>query len=241
MTSLNSNWVTEGLFDLEYKKYLLLAYLQSINKQFDEKKIYPFLIDLMAQYNNLISLKEKKKIADDNLPKNISKLDLEQFKIEYEQIMHDNEHLDVIINIVNYAIPRIAGHIDIAKEIYNHVDNEIFIETVGLIPIYTDAGYLLFRTNNYNSTEVFFYELSIIESQYEKYRGLKTWFVDSYPNKIFNYNEAIKSDLIRKNKKLPNPATYVINCNLICPFAETIFPVAKKRFVKFLEETRLTA
>ncbi|MFI5170812.1 MAG: hypothetical protein ACHQFW_00390 [Chitinophagales bacterium] len=241
MTSLNSNWVTEGLLDLEYKKYLLLAYLQSINKQFDEKKIYPFLPDLIAQYNNLIAIKQNKKIADEILPKKISKLDLEQFKIEYEHIMHDNEHLDVILKIVNYAIPRIEAHIDIAKEIYFYADNELEIEPVGIVPIYTNEGYLIFRTNNYSSTHVFFYELSIIENHFEKHRGIKTMFVDSYPNKLYNYNEAIKSDLIKKNTNIPNPATYAINYNIIYPFQETIFPLAKKKFVRYLDNSNRTS
>ncbi len=35
METLNKNWLTEGWMDLEYKKYLLLAYLQETAASFD--------------------------------------------------------------------------------------------------------------------------------------------------------------------------------------------------------------
>lgn len=31
MKTLNHNWLTEGLIDFEYKKYILLSYLQEVN------------------------------------------------------------------------------------------------------------------------------------------------------------------------------------------------------------------
>ena len=39
MKQLNPNWLTEGWVDFEYKKYLLLAYLQKVSIDFDERKL----------------------------------------------------------------------------------------------------------------------------------------------------------------------------------------------------------
>jgi hypothetical protein len=40
MKSLGANWFIEGHIDFEYKKYILLSYLQDINSHFDNKPAY---------------------------------------------------------------------------------------------------------------------------------------------------------------------------------------------------------
>ncbi len=76
MKQLNLNWITEGLMDFEYKKYLLLAYLQEVSRDFDEKKLYPVLSDLVMHYNNLITIKRNKTYVSNQFPKQISKIDI---------------------------------------------------------------------------------------------------------------------------------------------------------------------
>ncbi|MBC8048498.1 MAG: hypothetical protein H7Y00_16990 [Fimbriimonadaceae bacterium] len=235
MQTLNANWVTEGRIDFEYKKYVLLAYLQSAYKEFNEQKIYPFLSELVFHYRNLIALKENTEQVEKQFPKQLDKLDFEKFKLHYEKMIHDDAYMDEINSIVEYAIPRISGHIDIAKDIYEEVENNITISSVGIVPIHNEIGYLLLKAEPQKETAVFHYELTIFENMFEKYRGLKTVFLETYPDKIYNYEEAIKLDLIKKHKHLPNPATYLLHCKKYYPFSETIFPVAKRRFVQFLQ------
>ena len=61
MATLSKNWITEKLIDFEYKKYLLLAYLQQVSGQFDETRLYPSLSELIEHYKNVVSLRENKK------------------------------------------------------------------------------------------------------------------------------------------------------------------------------------
>jgi hypothetical protein len=51
MKKLEEDWLTKGLIDFEYKKYILLDYLQHIKEQFKERRLYPFLSDLVFHYN----------------------------------------------------------------------------------------------------------------------------------------------------------------------------------------------
>lgn len=234
MKELNSNWVTEGIIDFEYKKYILLAYLRSAEASFDARKIYPFLGDLITHYRNLVALKERKDQAEQQFPKQLSHLDFENFRLEYERMMEDDACMEEIRSIVEYAIPRIYTHIGIGREIYDAMEDNMDITSVGIMPVRHDAGYLLFRTANYTSTKVYAYELTIFEHFFEKFRGLRTNFVDSYPKKIYNYDEAIKLDLIRRNRSMPNPATFAITAKKPFPFEETFFPVARRSFVRFL-------
>ena len=69
MKHLSPNWITEGWIDFEYKKYLLLDYLQDVNRQFDRKKLYPTLSEIISHFQNLLELKEKKSIVSQSFPK----------------------------------------------------------------------------------------------------------------------------------------------------------------------------
>ena len=61
MERLNENWITENHIDFEYKKYLLLAYLQHVSERFTETKLYPAFGELVQHYRNLVSLRDQKK------------------------------------------------------------------------------------------------------------------------------------------------------------------------------------
>ena len=58
MERLKHDWLTEGLMDFEYKKYILLAYLKDIREKFNKSQLYPFLSELIFHYNNLQKIKK---------------------------------------------------------------------------------------------------------------------------------------------------------------------------------------
>ena len=47
MEKLSQDWLTQGLIDFEYKKYVLLAYLKTAKESFGRVELYPFLTDLV--------------------------------------------------------------------------------------------------------------------------------------------------------------------------------------------------
>ena len=61
METLSKNWITENHIDFEYKKYVLLAYLQNVSDNFSDHRLYPFLSDLVEHYRSLKILKDNKK------------------------------------------------------------------------------------------------------------------------------------------------------------------------------------
>lgn len=46
MFSLSQNWITENHIDFEYKKYMVLAYLQDVKQHLTEAKLFPAISDL---------------------------------------------------------------------------------------------------------------------------------------------------------------------------------------------------
>ncbi len=82
MSKLTQNWLTDGLIDFEYKKYILLAYLQQVGKSFSKQELYPTFSDLIFHYNNLRKVKEGKELLYQNFPKEISQSDFPEVEVE---------------------------------------------------------------------------------------------------------------------------------------------------------------
>src|ERR1700750_2990781 len=103
MKWLSETWFADGYIDFELKKYTLLAYLQEINKCFSEHKLYPQLADIIFHYNNLSAFRENKKFLQEQFPKKLSGIQLEKLQVLYEQLIEDDELMQELEEIINYA------------------------------------------------------------------------------------------------------------------------------------------
>ena len=115
MESLNRNWLTEHHIDFEYKKYILLAYLQHVSDHFTENRLYPFLSDLVEHYRNLKFLKESKQQLFDRFPERILGSDAEHFRLVYQKIIEDDSLMKEIEQIVDEAHHMGAGGMDVLQ------------------------------------------------------------------------------------------------------------------------------
>jgi hypothetical protein len=234
MEMLNKNWLTDGLIDFEYKKYLLLSYLQNAGQSFDEKKLYPKLSELVEHYHNLqLFQKEKLSVAKD-FPKEISRLDFEKFKVEYKELFQDDELIQEIDSIVAFALPEIESRLGLGKELYEEVEDKLEVFPVGILPLRTDEGYFFLSDFLKKMVNVYEYHITIFENMQEKFRGINTRFLFDYNISITNSYEQVKYKLIEGNGKLPNPATYAVEFKVSYPLPETMLPVAKRSLVRFI-------
>jgi len=87
MKQLSETWFAEGYIDFELKKYTLLAYLQEVNKYFNQNKLYPQLGDVVFHYNNLLAFRENKKFLQEHFPKKMTGVQMEKLQVLYEQMM----------------------------------------------------------------------------------------------------------------------------------------------------------
>ncbi len=234
MKKLSETWFAEGYIDFELKKYTLLAYLQEINTGFRENKLYPQLADIIFHYNNMLSFRDNKKLLQDQFPKRLTGIQLEKLTLLYEQVIEDDELMKELGDIINYATVKMQKTISDGAEIYEFVEEKIIIMPVGIVPLDNTEGYFFLINGNQKDTLVYQYRLTIFEKHDEKYRGIKTDFIDSWYRSITSTYEHIKLDLIRKKSGLPNPAVYAIETSLRFPVEETLLPVAKRYLVKFI-------
>jgi hypothetical protein len=237
MNQLNPDWITEGMIDFEYKKYILLAYLQRVGRSFDEKKLYPFLSDLLLHYNNLITLRQNKTFVSNLFPRELSKVDLEKFTLEYEKMIADESYMEEVEAILNFAIPKMNSSLEEGKEIYQDVEEHLHIFPVGIVPLNPESGYMMLTTSGTKEMNVYSYQLTIFEGANEKFRGIKTNFIGEYLKSFSNTFEEIKFQLIRQFRNEGNYAAYGIEAAYDFPFHETLLPVAKRSLVRYIFQT----
>lgn len=234
MKQLSETWFAEGRIDFELKKYTLLAYLQEVNMYFNESKLYPQLADIIFHYNNIIAFRENKKYLQEHFPKKLNGIQLEKLQLLYEQMIEDDELMQELEDIIHYSVARIKKTIQNGTEIYEFVEENLNISPVGIIPLDTKEGYFFLSYGNEKNTKVFQYRLSIFEKHDEKYRSIKTTYIDDRNRSISSTYEHIKSELIKHRKDLPNPAVYSIETGYGFPVNETLLPIAKRCLVKFI-------
>jgi hypothetical protein len=235
MKSLSETWFAEGYIDFELKKYTLLAYLQQVNQYFNENKLYPQLADVIFHYNNLVAFRENKKFLQEHFPKKLTGMQLEKLQFLYEQMVEDNELMKELEEIINYSTTTIKRTINSGTEIYEFIEHKLVIIPIGLVPLDTNEGYF-FLSSGKKNTRVYQYRLSFFEKHDEKYRSIKTAYIDNQRRSMSNTYENIKADLIRHRNELPNPAVYAVETDLSFPFNETLLPIAKRSLVKYISQ-----
>jgi hypothetical protein len=234
LKSLGLNWFIEGTLDFEYKKYILLDYLQEINRHFDKSRLYPNLADLIFHYNNLVEFKQNKTLLEQAFPQRLTKADIEALKLTYHKIVADDNSMQVIEQIITYAMIKMDPALQTGKEIYDFVESCLNIDPIGLVPLMPYHGYFSLRNGNNHTNWVYEYQLTIFENQNDKYRGINIQFVDTYEQSFTNTPEAIKLNLINSRKHLPNPAVYYVQSDVSFPLEQTLLPVAKRSLVKYI-------
>lgn len=238
MTELPKDWLTRDLIDFEYKKYVVLAYLKEVKESFNQYILYPFLSDLVFHYRNLNSIRENKKLIYENFPKEITKADFEKLELTYKKIADDDEIMKEMEEIVEYSINKFKLMLNEGKDIYEYVEDNMEISPIGVSPLYAKEGYLLINQKEVRNTEVFRYAITVFENANETYQGVHTEYLETMTKSIAYTYERIKLDLIKKYKGLPNPATYLVVAKVRLPFEETLFPIAKRLLVKYINSAQ---
>jgi hypothetical protein len=236
MNSLGVNWFIEGSIDFEYKKYVLLAYLQEINRHFDKSRLYPNLSDLVFHYNNLLCFKLNKTTLQNSFPQRLTKADIAAVKLTYQKMIEDDSTMQEIEQIIGYALQQMNPAIQTGKEIYDFVESRLNIDPVGIMPLLPYDGYFSLRNGRETTNHLYEYHFTIFEDKDDKYRGINIRLIDTYEQSLTNTPEAIKLQLIKNNKHLPNPAVYHVHSDIAFPLEQTLLPVAKRCLVKYISD-----
>jgi hypothetical protein len=238
MKKLNENWLTQGLIDYEYKKYVLLAYLKTVHDSFGRVELYPFLADLVFHYQNLIRVKDNKDLIFESFPKEISKEDFNRLQLSYKKIVEDDSTMQEIASIIEFAIPKMKNSLEKGSQIYEIVESNCEISPIGLMPLYAAEGYLFVTQPPAKETNLYRYQVSIFDNAAEKMRGLNIRYLDTIRKGLVQSYEHIKLDLIKQYKDLPNPAAFLAVSKMRFPYEPTLMPVVKRLLVKHISSSK---
>lgn len=236
MKSLSKDWFVVGAIDFEHKKYVLLAYLQEINRHFDKSHLYPNLADLMFHYQNLLNFKDNKTVLQQTFPQRISKADFEAVKLTYKKMVQDDYTMQEIERIITYALKKMDPALQTGQEIYDFVESCLDIDPVGLVPLMPYHGHFTLSNGTHKTNWVYEYQITLFENQSDKYRGIYVILIDTFEQSLVNTPQAIKQQLIKSHKHLPNPAMYHVQSDVTFPLEQTLLPVAKRRLVRYISD-----
>lgn len=237
MSTLKSDWLTDGLIDFEYKKYIVLGYLKKVKENFDRTALYPDLSDLLFHYKNILSVKKNKQLIYDQFPASISKEDFKKLRLNYEKIVKDDGVMKEIEDILAFSIPCFTDVLNEGKDLYEFVETNMEISAIGLSPLYKHEGYLFIDEEFKKEVMIYRFQVSVFESADEVYRGVNVEFVESKRKSLGVTFERVKLDLVKTYKVLPNPATYAIHTRFKFPYEATLMPVAKRLLVKHITKS----
>jgi hypothetical protein len=234
MERLSNDWLTQGLIDFEYKKYILLAYLKHVKTSFDRVELYPYMADLVFHYRNLLSIRDNKVLIRESFPRELSLEDFKKLEISYHQLINDDDVMSELESILEFSIPQIKDYLQEGSVIFEYVESNCEIAPIGVTPLYANEGYLVLTQPPQTEAQVYRYQVSIFEDAHEEFRSLNTHLIETIPKSKFVTYESIKLDLIRRYKDLPNPATYLFTAKVKFPFNATLMPVAKRLFIRHI-------
>lgn len=232
MKSLSENWITEGWIDFEYKKYLLLAYLQHVDSQFKEVKLYPPLADLVHHYTKLKNFAENRDQLKAAFPKLLQGPDFKEMKLKYKPLEMDDEMMKQLEEIVNFSLPQFKKAIEEGKNIYDFLEQEMVIEPVGLSPLYQKEGYAFLSLEKSKDIYVYRYRVNLFQNSIDVFKGIMMQLVQKVRRSLTQTFEQIKMDLIRTYQELPNPATFRIHSTHHIPLQESFVPISKRLLLK---------
>jgi hypothetical protein len=231
MGTLKNNWLTENHIDFEYKKYMVLGYLQDIKKQYERQELYPALADVIVHYKNLKQIKDNATNIKKGFSKDVTGIDWQKMELIHKKENVSDDLFQELEMIIDFSMPLFADKINTGKKMYDYVEQNLSLSVVGIAPLRKEEGYLIINTENQQEVYVYQYGFSVLHNIQEHVRQLYTEYISTYTHTINNTFEKIKQDLISTRKDLPNPAVYAIKSAISTPFTETLLPIAKRFFV----------
>lgn len=233
MGTLSENWLTEDLMDFEYKKYIVLAYLQSVKAHFNEQKLYPDFAELISHYKNMILLKNNTVNLENKFKKNLTGIDFKTMKLQYSSAF-DDETIQELKQIIEFCEPLFENELGKGKTIFDFAEQHIYSDHIGILPIYKTEGYFILQPYESKQVSVYTYTFSKINLLQQEVYGLNSSYYSSYTLSLAKPVDKLKLDIIDSNPQFPNPAVYLFKAKAELPTNETFLPIAKRLLYKQL-------
>jgi hypothetical protein len=239
---METNWVFQEPVDFEHKQYILLGYLQKIEKELNDFKLYPNFqllslhlanINLVLQKGQYLSLTKKLKEKDEEI--------LLSDLVSQEIPPMTGQEILELYRISNSSSEKLQNFFDHAKAILVLVNDSISLTVLNNSKkIESKQGLFIIKNKEKN----YLYEFVIKE--------IKKNFPDvkCYIKKICEIeNQEITPELFENKKTLiKNLSSEEVHRELILfkvnhddnfPFNETLIPLTKRKLLNFIQQSKI--
>lgn len=211
-----------NIMDLEKSKYLLMSKFRLCEKIFNDSKIFPTFQMLISLYDSLYDmLNNREKIFLKEYTDKLNEEDDERKKLTL------NQDIEKTFELMEWSVPFIKEILELGRTIYDFVDENIQIESIGINSTFNQEGYIVIPDNKNMMFHIIKYEKTL-------HKCLKTMEVDQYKWNIIVVPKSYLKNYILSNDMI-NQIVYYFNTELTFPYTETILPISKRKFINFLE------
>ena len=231
---LPSDWLTGGILDAEYKRYILLAWIKQVERDFREVKIYPGLGNLIEQHRELQSFQSEQKHWHHKLRGSLKGLNFASRRMIYEHFTAHPELQSYLDELLSFAIPQIEKAMANGRHLYEIVEEDLKLEPVGVQPLYRDEGYLFMYDESLKTVNNYRFSKSNIIINGEPHVRIKIDPVERVKKSLNETFENMKLRLTREFPEWPNPAVFLARMSYTFPLHEAALPIARRRLTRAL-------
>lgn len=235
MKHLHPQWFLQGIWDLEYKQYLLLAYLQEVKAYYRQSRLYPPLAELIASWHELLLLKKEIQRLLDNLPKEITGISEKGF--DYQIVIQQPEALDILEDLIDFALPLIKAHIDEGTHLYETIEKTLQAEVIGILPTYREEGYVFLTRGNEHTLYVYSYKLLKL-LQPDKSWAIRMEPVGVYPVSRYENYLKVKEKILKSRNEFS--LVLKVETELVVPIEETLIPIIQRNLPMWTQQVGLS-
>lgn len=123
MTRLSPVWFMRKPVDFEHHQYVLLAYLQKVSASFDQLRVWPEMVDLKRDGQNLESFLNSRIVLDDST---LSDADAE-ILWKASRLPEGDAELDVMLDVAKWALPRVNDEYRRGSAVWRKIESSVNI------------------------------------------------------------------------------------------------------------------
>lgn len=238
---MDTNWIFHEPIDFEHKQYVLLGYLQKVQKNLNKLKLYPNFqqislhlanINLVIEKGQYVTLNRQIKDPDDEiLISDLAPLNVPIFS---------KEELDELFKICLYSSEKLKEEFNQAKAIWEIANDSISIEVIQNKNA-TSKKQGLFYIENDDKFTLYEFIVKPIKKNAVETKNLVKKVCVSENNTFEGCFSGIKTPLI-KNLEDENVHKNLILFKVVhtnqFPIKETLLPIAKRKVMNYINQSK---
>lgn len=122
---LRIDWYLEQPLDFEYKNYILLDYIQSVDKSFGLHQLSPYLLWTEKLSNELKFFEIKRQMFLRQTEKNILSFDDGQIRL-IKKTIDEHDSLKIVTEIIDYSLPILDSKVKLGYKLLSKYPQLLF-------------------------------------------------------------------------------------------------------------------